>query len=35
MIEKEVAQEIEDAVKFAQDSPEPELSVAFEDVWVD
>ena len=34
-IEKEVAQEIEDAVKFAQDSPEPELSVAFEDVWVD
>lgn len=34
-IEKEVAQEIEDAVKFAQDSPDPELSVAFEDVWVD
>ena len=34
-IEKDVAQEVEDAVKFAEESPFPEMSVAFEDVWVD
>ncbi len=31
----QVKKEVEDAVEFAQSSPDPELSVAFEDVWVD
>ncbi|MGT2959567.1 thiamine pyrophosphate-dependent dehydrogenase E1 component subunit alpha [Streptococcus caballi] len=34
-IVEQVAQEVKDAVTFAQDSPEPDMSVAFQDVWVD
>ena len=34
-IDAQVVKEIDDAYAFAQNSPEPDLSVAFEDVWVD
>lgn len=34
-IQEQVKKEIDDAYEFAQNSPDPELSVAFEDVWVD
>ena len=34
-IVEQVAQEVKDAVTFAQDSPEPDMSVAFQDVWAD
>lgn len=34
-IEAQVAEEVEAAVKFAEESPFPDMSVAFEDVWVD
>lgn len=32
---KHKSKEVDDAYEFAQNSPDPELSVAFEDVWVD
>ncbi|MGT2932863.1 thiamine pyrophosphate-dependent dehydrogenase E1 component subunit alpha [Streptococcus catagoni] len=34
-IQAQVKKEIDDAYEYAQNSPDPELSVAFEDVWVD
>ncbi|MDO4635283.1 MAG: thiamine pyrophosphate-dependent dehydrogenase E1 component subunit alpha [Streptococcus sp.] len=34
-IEAQVKKEVDDAYEFAQNSPEPGLEVAFEDVWVD
>ncbi|MEX2804843.1 thiamine pyrophosphate-dependent dehydrogenase E1 component subunit alpha [Streptococcus sp. H31] len=34
-IREQVVKEIDDAYEFAQNSPDPDLSVAFEDVWVD
>ncbi|SQG46470.1 Pyruvate dehydrogenase E1 component alpha subunit [Streptococcus uberis] len=34
-IQAQVVKEIDDAYEYAQNSPDPELSVAFEDVWVD
>ncbi|WP_165329154.1 thiamine pyrophosphate-dependent dehydrogenase E1 component subunit alpha [Streptococcus tangpeifui] len=34
-IHEQAVKEIADAYEFAQNSPDPELSVAFEDVWVD
>lgn len=34
-IHQQVVNEIDAAYEFAQNSPDPELSVAFEDVWVD
>lgn len=34
-IQEQVKKEIDHAYEFAQNSPDPELSVAFEDVWVD
>lgn len=34
-IQEQVKKEIDDAYEFAQNSPDPDLSVAFEDVWVD
>ena len=34
-IQAQVAKEIDDAYEFAQNSPDPDISVAFEDVWVD
>lgn len=34
-IQAQVKKEVDDAYEFAQNSPDPELSVAFEDVWVD
>ena len=34
-LEAEVAQEIEDAVKFANRSPYPEPSTAFDDLYTD
>nr|WP_274656571.1 thiamine pyrophosphate-dependent dehydrogenase E1 component subunit alpha [Streptococcus equinus] len=34
-IDTQVVKEIDDAYAFAQNSPEPDLSVAFEDIWVD
>ncbi|MGT2929878.1 thiamine pyrophosphate-dependent dehydrogenase E1 component subunit alpha [Streptococcus dentasini] len=34
-IHEQVVKEIDDAYEFAQSSPDPDLSVAFEDVWVD
>ncbi|MFC3932948.1 thiamine pyrophosphate-dependent dehydrogenase E1 component subunit alpha [Streptococcus dentapri] len=35
VIHDQVVQEIDAAYEFAQNSPDPELSVAFEDVWAD
>lgn len=35
VIETEVKQEVDDAVEFAKNSPDPDLSIAFEDVWAD
>ena len=32
-LETEIAAEVEDAVKFAEDSPDPEPSKLFEDVY--
>ncbi|HEK9991087.1 TPA: thiamine pyrophosphate-dependent dehydrogenase E1 component subunit alpha [Streptococcus equi subsp. zooepidemicus] len=34
-IQAQVKQEIDAAYEFAQNSPDPDISVAFEDVWVD
>ncbi|KGR72302.1 thiamine pyrophosphate-dependent dehydrogenase E1 component subunit alpha [Streptococcus phocae subsp. phocae] len=34
-IQEQVKKEVDDAYEFAQNSPDPDLSVAFEDVWVD
>ena len=34
-IQSQVKAEVDAAYEFAQNSPDPELSVAFEDVWVD
>ncbi len=34
-IDAQVVKEVDDAYEFAVNSPDPELSVAFEDVWVD
>ena len=34
-VHQQVVAEIDAAYEFAQNSPEPELSVAFEDVWAD
>ncbi|KIS17240.1 thiamine pyrophosphate-dependent dehydrogenase E1 component subunit alpha [Streptococcus equi] len=34
-LQAQVKQEIDDAYEFAQNSPDPDISVAFEDVWVD
>jgi pyruvate dehydrogenase E1 component alpha subunit len=34
-IEAQVVKEVDDAYEFAVNSPDPELSVAYEDVWVD
>ena len=34
-IQSQVKAEVDSAYEFAQNSPDPELSVAFEDVWVD
>ena len=34
-IEAQVAEQVEAAVKFAQESPDPDISVAYEDVFVD
>lgn len=34
-IAEQVAQEVEEAVKFAEESPFPDISVAYEDVFVD
>ncbi len=34
-IQEQVKKEVETAVEFARNSPDPELSVAFEDVWAD
>lgn len=34
-IDDDVVKEVDAAYEFAQNSPDPELSVAFEDVWVD
>jgi len=34
-LEAEVVREVEDAVKFAQESPYPELSVAYQDLYTD
>ncbi|MBJ8350266.1 MULTISPECIES: thiamine pyrophosphate-dependent dehydrogenase E1 component subunit alpha [Streptococcus] len=34
-IDADVVKEVDAAYEFAQNSPDPELSVAFEDVWVD
>ncbi|MGT2755359.1 thiamine pyrophosphate-dependent dehydrogenase E1 component subunit alpha [Streptococcus ovis] len=33
-IEVQVADQVEAAVKFAQESPDPDISVAYEDIWV-
>lgn len=35
VIDKQVVKEVDDAYEFAVNSPDPELSVAFEDIWVD
>ena len=35
VIQSQVKAEVDAAYEFAQNSPDPELSVAFEDVWVD
>ncbi|WNZ94792.1 thiamine pyrophosphate-dependent dehydrogenase E1 component subunit alpha [Streptococcus iniae] len=34
-IQAQVKQEVDDAYEYAQNSPDPELSVAYEDIWVD
>ena len=34
-LDAQVVKEIDDAYAFAQNSPEPDLAVAFEDVWAD
>lgn len=34
-IDAQVVKEVDDAYEFAVNSPDPDLSVAFEDVWVD
>ncbi|MHC3836817.1 pyruvate dehydrogenase, partial [Streptococcus thermophilus] len=34
-IQSQVKAQVDAAYEFAQNSPDPELSVAFEDVWVD
>ena len=34
-IDAQVVKEIDEAYEFAKNSPAPDLSVAFEDVWVD
>lgn len=34
-IQAQVKQEIDDAYEFAQNSPDPSIEVAFEDIWVD
>ena len=34
-IQSQVKAQIDAAYEFAQNSPDPELSIAFEDVWVD
>ena len=34
-IEAQVKKEVDTAYEFAQNSPDPELSVAYEDIWVD
>lgn len=33
-IEAQVAEQVEASVKFAQESPDPDISVAYEDIWV-
>ena len=34
-IDAQVVKEVDEAYEFAKNSPTPDLSVAFEDVWVD